>query len=514
MRLSGNTLAQIATLHTVNSPGSKISLPNPSVFSLPEKVLQFGTGVFVRGLIDYYIDKANHAGLFNGRVVMVKSTDAGDIGDLRDQDGLYTLIMKSVDGETHLEERRVCAAISRVLDARTQWTDILACAANPQLTVVISNSTENGIALQLDEKLDASPPNSFPGKLLAFLRSRYEAFNGGEDSGLVILPTELIPGNGALLKHIVNDLAKANDLPENFIRWLNTANDFCDTLVDRIVPGKPPSEEHRQLELSLGYEDRAMVMAETYGLWAIEADRPRTKELLSFSGADSSIHVVPDISKFRELKLRLLNASHNLSCAVGYLCNFETVREGMDNSNFNGYMEDLILEDISMSIVDTADITLEDARAFGQSVLARYRNPYIGFEWLSICVQDTSKLRIRAVPVVRQHYEKYGFVSARLALSFAAYILFMHTETDGEGHYKGISFGREYRVNDDFAVDMHRMWSRYSGLTLVRKVLEDVRLWGTDLNLLTGFAEQVYSYLKRWQDRETSIFSDIKELSI
>jgi tagaturonate reductase len=506
MRLSQTTISSIR-------PSSEIHLPDPSVFRLPEKVLQFGTGVFVRGLIDYFIDKANHAGLFNGRVVMVKSTDAGDIRDLRDQDGLYTLVMKSVDGDTHLEERRVCAAVSRILDASTQWTDVLACAANPELSVVVSNTTEAGIMLQFDEKINASPPNSFPGKLLAFLLRRYEAFDGSAESGLVILPTELIPGNGALLKRIVNDLAEANGLTQDFTRWLNTANDFCDTLVDRIVPGKPPPEEHREMQELLGYEDRAMIMAETYGLWAIETDRPRTKELLSFSGAHPGIHVVPDITKFRELKLRLLNASHNLSCAVGYLSGFQTVREAMENSDFNRYMEDLILEDIAMSIVFTAGITPEEAKAFGQSVLERYRNPYIGFEWLSICVQDTSKLRIRAVPVIRQHYEKYGFVSTRLALSFAAYILFMHTETDGKDHYKGLSHGREYTVIDEHAVDMHLKWSRYSGRSLVRHVLEDVRLWGTDLTVFDGFTELVWNYLNRWLSQETLLFSDVKKLS-
>jgi tagaturonate reductase len=506
MRLSQTTLSSI-------HPSVAVHLPDPAVFGLPEKVLQFGTGVFVRGLIDYYIDKANHAGLFNGRVVVVKSTDAGEIRDLRDQDGLYTLIMKSVDGDTHLEERWVCSAVSRILDARTQWAAVLACAANPELSVVVSNTTEAGIMLQLDEKINAAPPDSFPGKLLAFLLRRYEVFGGSEESGLVILPTELIPGNGALLKRIVNDLAQGNGLPENFIRWLNTANEFCDTLVDRIVPGKPPREEHEELAAVLGYEDRALIVAETYGLWAIETDRPRTKEVLSFSGADPGIHVVPDITKFRELKLRLLNASHNLSCAVGYLCGFETVREAMGHSDFNRYMEDLILEDIAMSIVFTAGITPEEAKAFGQSVLARYRNPYIGFEWLSICVQDTSKLRIRAVPVVRQHYEKYGFVSARLALSFAAYILFMRMEVDDEGRYKGVSHGREYTVIDEHAVDMHLKWSRYSGRTLVRHVLEDVRLWGNDLTIFDGFADQVWNYLKRWLDQETLLFIDVKKLS-
>jgi tagaturonate reductase len=36
-----------------------VQLPKQEVFSYPEKVLQFGTGVLLRGLCDYYIDKAN-----------------------------------------------------------------------------------------------------------------------------------------------------------------------------------------------------------------------------------------------------------------------------------------------------------------------------------------------------------------------------------------------------------------------------------------------------------------------
>ena len=47
---------------------------NDSIFSYPEKVLQFGTGVLLRALPDYYIDLANKQQVFEGRVVMVKST--------------------------------------------------------------------------------------------------------------------------------------------------------------------------------------------------------------------------------------------------------------------------------------------------------------------------------------------------------------------------------------------------------------------------------------------------------
>jgi tagaturonate reductase len=58
---------------------------------LPDKVLQFGTGVLLRGLCDYFIDKANRRRIFNGRVVVVKSTSGGDANAYDKQDNLYTL---------------------------------------------------------------------------------------------------------------------------------------------------------------------------------------------------------------------------------------------------------------------------------------------------------------------------------------------------------------------------------------------------------------------------------------
>ena len=58
-----------------NILSTEVAIPDDELFELPEKVLQFGTGVLLRGLPDYFIDKANRQGIFNGRVVVVKSTD-------------------------------------------------------------------------------------------------------------------------------------------------------------------------------------------------------------------------------------------------------------------------------------------------------------------------------------------------------------------------------------------------------------------------------------------------------
>ncbi len=71
-------------------------LVDESLFQLPEKVLQFGTGVLLRGLPDYFIDKANRQGVFNGRVVVVKSTSNGGTSAFEQQDNLYTLCVRGL----------------------------------------------------------------------------------------------------------------------------------------------------------------------------------------------------------------------------------------------------------------------------------------------------------------------------------------------------------------------------------------------------------------------------------
>src|SRR5438132_12141237 len=103
------------------------------------------------------------------------------------------------------------------------------------MEVIISTTTEVGIQLVHDD-IHRHPPVSFPGKLLAFLYGRFKAFNGSGQSGMVIVPTELIPDNGKKLESIVFELAHLNGLEEEFIEWLEQYNYFCNSLVDRIVP--------------------------------------------------------------------------------------------------------------------------------------------------------------------------------------------------------------------------------------------------------------------------------------
>ena len=303
MQLSKNNLGQIALQPGLNIPDSKL-------LELPEKVLQFGTGVLLRGLPDYFIDKANCQGIFNGRVVVVKSTDS-DSTEFDKQDGLYTICIRGIENRKTIQENVISASISRVLSAKSDWKRILECAHNPEMKIIISNTTEVGIQL-VQDNITSEPPVSFPGKLLAFLYERFKAFNGSAASGMVIIPTELITDNGSKLESIVLELAHRNNIDFKFIEWLENHNSFCNSLVDRIVPGKPNDEETKRLEITLGYKDELLTMSEVFRLWAIEGDE-KIKETLSFGKTDKGIVIVPDITLFKELKLRLLNGTHTFN---------------------------------------------------------------------------------------------------------------------------------------------------------------------------------------------------------
>lgn len=470
-----------------NINAQQVTVPDAALFDLPEKVLQFGTGVLLRGLPDYFIDKANRQGLFNGRIVVVKSTETGDTSAFEKQDSLYTICVRGVENGTAVSENIICSSISRILNAKTEWNKILQCAHNPQLQVIISNTTEVGIELVHDDIL-RYPPVSYPGKLLAFLHERYKAFAGSRQCGMVIVPTELIPDNGKKLESIVTELAYLNGLDEAFIDWLENSNHFCNSLVDRIVPGKPDLQKRPQVEKETGYEDELLIMSELYRLWAIEGDE-EIANILTFAQADKGVVIAKDIDLFRELKLRLLNGTHTLSCGVAFLSGFGTVKQAMDDARMEQFISSLMKEEIAKAIPYHVDA--QQAKTFADSVLDRFRNPQIEHQWISITMQYSSKLRMRVLPVLQQYYALYNTVPAHIALGFAAYIVFMRAVKEENGTFFGKTDSGFYPIKDDKAWYFYEKWQTMKPAFVALSVLRDVSLWGYDLSLLPGFADAV-----------------------
>lgn len=477
------------TLKNLNP--TNIELPGDALFDLPERVLQFGTGVLLRGLPDYFIDKANRNGIFNGRVVVVKSTDHGNFSAFDKQDGLYTICTRGTTTEAEEESYIVNSCISRVLSAKQDWDTILKCAHNPAMQIIISNTTEAGIELVNDD-ISRYPPSSFPGKLLSFLYERYKAFDGSRQSGMVIVPTELVVNNGRKLEAIVLELAHLNDLEASFIDWLEECNYFCNSLVDRIVPGTPDTVTKRLIEADLGYADDLMIMTEAYALWAIEGDE-HIKKVLAFAEADERVLIEPDIHASRELKLRLLNGTHTLSCGLAFLSGCSTVSEAMQDEALSGFIAAVMQNEITPTI--PGQISQQRIAAFRNKTLERFSNTAIQHSWLGITTNYSFKIRERVVPLLLQHYTHTTTAPELLCVGFAAYILFMRPAQVEQDLVYGECNGKAYLISDSLAVQMATKWNTLSVSELVEAVCEDP-FWEHDLSLLPGFVKTVCEKLR------------------
>ncbi len=476
---------------------NKQNAPNQEIFNYPEKALFFGTGVLLRGLPLYFIDQANRQGIFKGRVVVVKSTSRGSIAAYGEQDGCFTTVVRGIADGKEVEENVINCAISRVLTASDEWDEILSVAENPDLTVVVSNTTEVGITYQ-EESIFNNPPSSFPAKLLALLHKRYEAFEGDTQKGLVIVPTELISENGKKLYGIVNQLAAYNRLDVAFVSWLNEANQFCNSLVDRIVPGEIKGDLKTELEAKFGYKDDLMIMAEPYRLWAIEGDAS-IKAKLSFHEVDPGVKIESSIEKYKELKLRLLNAPHTFCTGLAHLVGFVTVKEAMRDENFLKFIRGLLFDEIAKSL----DPSIEKAEidAFAEAVIDRFSNSHLDHKWLSISLNYTSKIKMRCVKLIESWYAQSPAERSHMAFGFASYLRFMKVEREDNGKYFGHANGQDYLLNDPEAGQLAALWNSTDEVeTLVANVLKAEELWETDLTKLEGFQKDVTAFLQEIMD--------------
>ncbi|MBW7461494.1 altronate oxidoreductase, partial [Paenibacillus sepulcri] len=175
------------------------------------------------------------------------------LDQLAAQDGLYTLVVRGIEQGAPVERVERIAVFGEFIDPYTQWEAFLALAEQPELEVLVSNTTEAGLTYQFTESSLDKPAISYPAKVAALLYRRFVAFNGDPDKGLLLLPCELIEGNGDELKRCVLQHSADWELPEPFVAWVSEHNRFLNSLVDRIVTGYP-GEEAEQWRERLGYE--------------------------------------------------------------------------------------------------------------------------------------------------------------------------------------------------------------------------------------------------------------------
>jgi tagaturonate reductase len=458
----------------------------------PEKILQYGEGNFLRAFTDWMFDITNEKTDFNGNVVLVQPIERGMAEMINSQNGLYTTILRGVqDGKT-VEELRLINSVSRCLNPYHHYDAYMKCAENPELRFIVSNTTEAGISWCEEDRAEDRPQASFPGKVTAFLVHRFLHFNGDASKGLVFIPCELIDKNGDKLKGYVLRHAAAWNLGDAFSNWVNNDCDFCNSLVDRIVPGYP-KEEAEALWAKAGYTDNLLDAAEIFHLWVIETNNDYRKEL-PLTEAGLNVIWTEDMSFYRTRKVRILNGAHTMSVPAAFLYGLDTVEACIRDQLLFRFMNKGIFEEI----IPSMDGDAGELKKYAEDVLERFANPYIKHYLLSITLNSVSKFKTRNLPSLTGFIRKKKAVPSALAFSLAALIAFYEGTEIVNGEMTGTRKGAKYAIKDDPAI-LERFAALYreggkpaakaAGIT--RAVLSDTSWWGEDLTTYGGLEDAV-----------------------
>ncbi len=416
-----------------------------------ERVIQFGEGGFLRGFVDWMIQKINDVTDFNTSVVVVQPIKDGMCDLLSAQNCVYTHIIRGVEGV----DKTVVDSISRCVKPYDDFEAYLALADQPEMRFVVSNTTESGIVFSSEDKITDVPPKSFPAKVTLLLKRRFEKGL----PGFIFLPCELINRNGDNLKKCILQYADLWNLSDGFKAWVEKENIFTNTLVDRINTGYPKGEE-----LDLGYEDNMVNTSEYFHLWVIETDCDLEREI-PFSKAGLNVIVTSDkLEMYRTRKVRILNGAHTSLVPYALLSGLDTVKSCIDDPTMNEHLRKCVFEEIC----PTLDLPKDELLAYANSVIERFGNPYIKHYLSAIALNSVSKFKVRVLPSILEYIKRFNKMPETLLFAFAKLIDFYKTDM----------------TNDDPDV-VAFMKSRG-----VADILANTALWGEDLSHLTAEVEK------------------------
>ena len=465
-----------------------MELISKKLFKKPErkvKIMQFGEGNFLRAFVEWILQDLNDKGAIDASVVVVQPMPFGRVEELAKQDGLYTLRLEGIDNGKNVKKSQVIDVVGDCINPFTHYEDFLKYGESEDLQVIISNTTEAGIAVDPADTDFSQCPVSYPGKLLALLKRRYDHFKGDMNRGLAIVPCELIDDNGDELYRCLTELAKINKMDEKFIKWMQTANHFTSTLVDRIVPGYPRNEIE-DIQKETGYIDNNVVKGEIFHLWVLKKE-PLVQKYLPADKTGLNVIFADDIHPYKQRKVKILNGSHTALVPVAYLCGIDTVGESMNDKTISKYVRDFVFDEVNPTI----DLPQNEMTAFANSVIERYRNPYIRHELMSIALNSTTKFKTRLLPTLLDYVRIKGALPKHLLFSLAAIIEF----------HKGKRGNEDIALNDDpaYLAKWKSLWAGFDGdyEKLAKAVLGWKEAWDMDMNTIhPEITATVAKYLK------------------
>ena len=433
-----------------------------------KKVLQYGEGNFLRSFVDLYFETLNREG-GEWAVEIVKPIPFGSLDAFARQGNRYHVVLRGVKDGNAAETVYPVSVVEQAISPFDDFPAYEALAVDPELAVIVSNTTEAGICYHEGDSFDGFAEITYPAKLTKFLYARFRAGL----PGVYLLPVELIENNADELFRCVEKYIELWHLPDAFREWNRTENFYCNTLVDRIVSGFPRDEALRERLWNLvGERDDLLSVAEPFGLWVIE-NKGKIADLLPAGHHNIDVILTDDIAYYKKRKVRVLNGSHTNLVAAGLLLGAETVYDCMTNETLYRFFR-ASLEEIVPFVSPDRSMT----ERFAAEVEERFRNPYLNHQLTSIALNSISKWRARVLPTFRDFFAANGRIPEHLTVGFSC---LMHL----------------YRTKYAELKDDAEVLSFFASGKPLKDFLSDRTVWGEDLTAYPQFLETVTAQTER-----------------
>ena len=434
----------------------------------PVRIVHLGLGAFHRSHQAWFTQHAGDAAEWGIAAFTGRRPDAAEA--LAAQDCLYTLVERSADGDSF----EVIGSIVEAADG-ANIARLCELVAAKDTAVVTLTITEAAYGLAADGTFDAGAPGAADdlralsaaaageagvpgtplGRLVLALARRRDSGAGP----LAVVSCDNLSANGDVARRAVLGLASA--WGSGLAGWIEANVSFVSTSVDRITP-RTTEEDIAEVAEQCGYRDSSPVVAEPFRNWVLSGDFPAGRPRWEDAGAV----VVDDIEPYENRKLWLLNGSHSILAYAGQLRGHATVAEALADTACRRAVEDFWDEAAHHLQSPGLDIP-----AYRQALLERFGNARIAHRLAQIAADGTTKLRMRAVPVLTAE-RAAGRTGAGAAAMIAAWI-----------DYVGAA--REFQ--DPLAADIHAA----NGLEGQERVQALLRLVSADMADDHGVADMV-----------------------
>ncbi|MCQ2795031.1 MAG: tagaturonate reductase [Bacilli bacterium] len=445
------------------------------------KILQFGEGNFLRTFVDLYFETLNQEGYGPYEVNILKPITFGNLSKFYKQNNKYHIILRGNKNNKTIEDVYKVNSVKNAIENFNADSYLFTLIKDKDLKIIVSNTTEAGIAYNGNDKIYDYDHITYPGKLTSLLYLRYKA----NLPGLHILPVELIENNATELAKCVDKYITLWNLGEDFRKYNNTQNVYSNTLVDRIVSGYPRdamTKDH--LTKLIGEEDELMSVGEPFGLWVIEK-KGNIANLIKDGTHNIDIILADDITYYKKRKVRVLNGSHTNLVPISLYYGKETVFDVMKDAKLSKFVYDTLNNDIIPFVSNDINMT----KKFADEVMERFLNPFLNHQLTSIALNSISKWKARDLCSYVDYYHKHHQIPKYLTIGLS-YLIYMyqHIEKDGDKYICKLP-KRTFDVKDDL------VYLEYFKKHSVHDFLADKSIWDISLAEFNGLEETIDKYL-------------------